>query len=91
MHALAAPPPVSIFWLACPFAHAPKAQVLAPHLPGDGEGGNAPRPPHPRAGEQEPTGFQARMRALNRKQIPVCKGCHEKSTEESTTASSYKI
>jgi group II intron reverse transcriptase/maturase len=29
-------------------------------------------------GERKPTGFQAVMRALNRKQIPVCKGCHEK-------------
>jgi predicted HNH restriction endonuclease len=29
-------------------------------------------------GERKPTGFQAVMRTLNRKQIPVCKGCHEK-------------
>jgi hypothetical protein len=29
-------------------------------------------------GERKPTGFHAVMRVLNRKQIPVCKGCHEK-------------
>jgi hypothetical protein len=28
-------------------------------------------------GERKPTGFHAVMRALNRKQIPVCKGCYE--------------
>jgi group II intron reverse transcriptase/maturase len=29
-------------------------------------------------GLRKPTGFQAVMRALNRKQIPVCKACHRK-------------
>jgi len=29
-------------------------------------------------GLRKPRGFQAVMRALNRKQIPVCKGCHRK-------------
>lgn len=29
-------------------------------------------------GERKPKGFHAVMRALNRKQIPVCKGCHSK-------------
>ena len=29
-------------------------------------------------GKQKPTGFTAVMRALNRKQIPVCSSCHDK-------------
>jgi hypothetical protein len=29
-------------------------------------------------GARKPKGFQAVMRALNRKQIPVCRGCHQK-------------
>jgi len=29
-------------------------------------------------GQKKPTGFLAVMRALNRKQVPVCEGCHQK-------------
>jgi hypothetical protein len=31
-----------------------------------------------KTGVRKPQGFQAVMRALNRKQIPVCRGCHRK-------------